>query len=60
VIGSLRFSGMITTVSLWLSYCSNVRSSIGGVTGDGFDMHRPVWVKLSVIFLRGAEQAHAG
>jgi hypothetical protein len=29
-----------------------VRSG-GGVTDDGFDMHRPVWVKLSAIFLRG-------
>jgi hypothetical protein len=24
----------------------------GGVTGDGMDMHRPVWVKLSLVFPR--------
>jgi hypothetical protein len=32
-----------------------VRSRIGGVTGDGFDMHRPVWVKLSLVFPRRPE-----
>ena len=31
---------------------SSVGSSIGGVTGDGHDMHRPVWVKLSLVFPR--------
>jgi hypothetical protein len=35
-----------------LSYPPNVRSRIGGATGDGFDRHRLVWVKLSLIFLR--------
>ena len=34
------------------SYSSNVRSSIGGVMGDGMDMHRLVWVKLSLVFPR--------
>ena len=29
-----------------------MRSNIGGVVGDGSDMHRPVWVKLSLIFPR--------
>jgi hypothetical protein len=29
-----------------------VRSSIGGVMGDGMDMRRPVWVKLSLVFPR--------
>jgi hypothetical protein len=29
-----------------------MRSRIGVVPGDGFDMHRPVWVKLSLVFPR--------
>jgi hypothetical protein len=33
-----------------------VRSKIGGVTGDGFDMHRPVWVKLNLVFPRPSDR----
>jgi hypothetical protein len=33
-----------------------VRSGIGGVTGDGMDMHRPVWVKLNTLFLGPPEK----
>jgi len=39
---------------------SNVCSGIGGVTGDGMDMHRPVWVKLSVVFPRRPDGPDAG
>jgi hypothetical protein len=28
------------------------RSSTSGVTGNGFDTHRPLWVKLSLVFPR--------
>jgi hypothetical protein len=42
------------------SYHSNVFSGIGGVTGDGMDMHRPVWVKLSLVFPRRPDGPDAG
>ena len=29
-----------------------MRSNIGGVVGDGMDMHRPVWVKLAALSIR--------
>jgi hypothetical protein len=35
-------------------------SLIGGLTGDDCHMHRPVWVKLSVIFPQQPDRAAPG
>ena len=31
-------------------------SSIGGVTGDGYEQHRPVWIRLSLILSQSADK----